>query len=87
MTLDILDEASLSLIQVDLQGEIYEGISYHGNRYCLIEAFDLSHQLKAYCMAQCFTEQGLGYVMTASSLRFAIWVEVDAYLMTQRQLL
>ncbi|MEM8805255.1 MAG: hypothetical protein AAGF01_04305 [Cyanobacteria bacterium P01_G01_bin.38] len=79
MTPAILDEASLSFIQGNVQGYLYEGIYHQGSRYCLIETFGVIDRLQAYCMAQRFAEQGLDYVITASSLRSAVWVEVDAY--------
>jgi hypothetical protein len=59
-------------------GRLYEGMSYQNKLYQLIENFSVDDRPSAYLLACKFSRDGRYTVITASSRRYQVWVNLQA---------
>jgi len=79
MSLDVVDEADAEPVLLAVENRQFEGLRYQGEVYRLIDSFLPRHRLQAFCLGQTLSEQKTAFMITQSSERFAVWVNVRAF--------
>lgn len=79
MSADVIDEEDAEAISLTVAGRALEGLRYQGEVYRFTDSFAPCHRLQAFCLGQTLGEQETAYVITQSSERFAVWVNLRAY--------
>ena len=78
MATDVIEEEDTAPISLKVESLQLEGLLYQGEIYRLIESFAISHRLQAFCIGQTLSEQTISYLITRSTERFAVWVNIRA---------
>ena len=91
MAPDIVPEDEIELISLSVESRRLKGMRYQHEVYRLVESFEPCHRLQALCLGQTLAEKALGktmvddtmlaaatspYLVTRSTERFAVWVNV-----------
>jgi len=91
MAPDIVSEDEIELISLSVESRRLKGMCYQREVYRLVESFEPCHRLQALCLGQTLAEKALGktivddtalpvatspYLITRSTERFAVWVNV-----------
>lgn len=79
MSPDVLDEEDIEAIFLTVAERTLQGLRYQGEIYRLTDSFEPCHRLQAFCMGQTLSEQGTAFIITQSTERFAVWVNVRAF--------
>lgn len=79
MSPDVLDEADAEIVLLAVENRQLEGLRYQDEVYRLIDSFLPRHRLQAFCLGQTLSEQKTTFIITQSSERFAVWVNVRAF--------
>jgi hypothetical protein len=78
MVPDIIEEDEAEALSLEIENRQWQGLRYQGEVYRLLESFIPSHRLQAFCLGQLLQEQMTSYLLTGSTERFAIWVNIKA---------
>ena len=79
MSPEVIDEEDAEAISLDVENRKLQGLRYQGEVYRLTDAFLPRHRLQAFCLGQTLAEQKTTFIITQSSERFAVWVNVRAF--------
>ena len=79
MSPEVIDEEDAEAISLSVENRKLQGLRYQGEVYRLTDAFLPRHRLQAFCLGQTLSEQKTTFIITQSSERFAVWVNVRAF--------
>ncbi len=78
MSPDVIEEEETEPISLKIDSRLLQGVRYQGEVYRLVEKFAPCHRLQAFCLGHTLNEQLIAHIITQSSERFAVWVNVRA---------
>jgi hypothetical protein len=70
----VVQEPARSLFRFVQQGALREGLNFENDVYGLIRQYSLIQRQQAYQVAWALTEQKVAFILTASELRYGLWI-------------
>jgi hypothetical protein len=70
----LVQESAVMSFRFLQQGKLLEGSRFEGEVYGLIKQFNLVQRQQSYQVAWALTEQKVPFILTASEIRYGIWV-------------
>ncbi|NJN56249.1 MAG: hypothetical protein HC879_01510 [Leptolyngbyaceae cyanobacterium SL_5_9] len=74
----VVNEPSIRLFSFYFEGSIYQGMSYQGKLYKLIQSFDVKERLKAYTLGCEISNRNYHVAITVSAEKYRVWVDLSA---------
>ena len=83
----MVEESKLRTFRFFHQNQIQDGMCYENELYAAVHCFDLTHRLKAYQIAWVLSEAKVPMILSLSTHRLIIWINLQSptYLVLVRQ--
>lgn len=82
----VISEQLVHFFKFYLNSQVKQGMRHGNDLYQFIDEFDRTDRLQAYQKACTLAEQGIPVVVTASSLKYAIWSNLKSLSELQHRL-
>lgn len=74
----VLQESAIAIFRFFHQNQVREGLNYSNTLYAAVYQFDISDRLQAYQMAWALSQAKVSSIVTLSSTRFVIWINLQS---------